>query len=72
MTYTTYENRANPHVTIHCDGCNQRRKHGGIHNRNQGRYKNHSTYAAARAYAIETGLPMKDCSFCNPPSCAET
>ncbi len=72
MSFTTYENRANPHVTIHCAGCNQLRKHSGVHKYNQGRYMNHATYAAAKAYAVGTGLPMKDCPFCKPPSCAQT
>jgi hypothetical protein len=31
MGFTTYKNVANPHVTIHRDGCNQIKKHGGQH-----------------------------------------
>jgi len=66
--FTTYENIANPHVTIHCDGCNQIKKHGGQHRYRQGSYENHETYTDARTYAESTGLPTKDCSFCKPLS----
>jgi hypothetical protein len=64
--FTTYKNIANPHVTIHCDGCNQIKKHGGRHRYGQGSYEHHETYADARAYAESTGLPIQDCSFCKP------
>lgn len=66
--FTTYKNIANPHVTIHCDGCNQIKKHGGHNQYGQGSYEHHETYADARAYAESTGLPMQDCSFCKPRS----
>jgi hypothetical protein len=69
MSFTTYENRNNPHVAIHHDGCNQLRKRGGVHRVGQGKYEEHVTYAEARAYAETTDLPVKDCSFCNPQDC---
>jgi hypothetical protein len=64
--YTTYKNIANPHVTIHCDGCKQIKKRGGHHQYGQGSYENHETYADAKAYAESTGLPILDCSYCKP------
>lgn len=64
--FTTYKNIANPHVTIHCDGCNQIKKHGGQHQYGQGSYEHHATYADAKTYGKSTGLPMRDCSFCKP------
>jgi hypothetical protein len=68
MTFTTYENHVNRHITIHHDWCRQIRKRGGKHKYNQGRYVNHSTYEAAEKYARESGLPIINCSFCKPPS----
>jgi hypothetical protein len=62
MTFTTYENRNNPHIAIHHDQCNQIRKNGGI---GRGEYREHETYDQARLYAESTGLPIIDCSFCN-------
>ena len=64
--FVTYENRANPHATIHAYGCNQIAKNGGEHKYGQGGYKNHATYEEAEAYAKRTGLPVIHCSFCNP------
>jgi hypothetical protein len=64
MGFTTYENRANPHVTIHCHNCGQIKKRGGVHKYGQGCYKEHATYNEARDYAEKTGLPIIDCSFC--------
>ena len=69
MRYVTYENRPNPHVTIHCEGCSQIKKHGGVHKYKQGRYVYHKTYEEALEYAKSTGLPVKHCSFCKPPRC---
>ncbi len=66
MGFTTYKNIANPHVTIHCDGCNQIKKHGGQHQYGQGSYEHHETYAAAKAFAESTRLPVRDCFFCKP------
>ena len=62
MPYTTYENRTNPHITIHRNGCNQIQKNGG----GRGEYKYHSSLSSAEAYAESTGLPVINCSFCNP------
>ena len=64
--YETYENRANPHVTIHKKGCSQLRKRGGVHRHGQGSYKAHATLHEARQYAESTGLPVRVCRFCNP------
>jgi hypothetical protein len=66
MGYTTYENVANPHVTIHSDGCGQIKKRGGEHKYRQGSYRHHDSYREAEAYARTTGLPIKNCSFCKP------
>jgi len=63
MEYTTYENRNNPHITIHINICNQIAKRGGI---GKGMYKKHDTLQLARKYAESTGLPIKMCSFCDP------
>ena len=68
MTFITYHNVANPHVTIHADGCGQIRKHGGEHAHGNGWYEKHDTYANARARAKESSLPVRDCSFCKPGS----
>jgi hypothetical protein len=66
MRFVTYENIVNRHVTIHRYGCNQIKKHGGQHKYRQGKYKYHNTYEDAKKYAVSTGLPIKDCSFCKP------
>lgn len=71
MGFTTYKNVANPHVTIHCDGCRQIKKKGGIQKYNQGEYKHYSSYAEAKAYAESTALKIINCSFCNPRCKAE-
>jgi hypothetical protein len=66
MSFITYENRHNPHVAIHRDSCNQIAKRGGEHSDGQVHYENHETYIKARKYAESKGLPVLDCSFCNP------
>ena len=66
MGFTTYKNVANPHVTIHRDGCNQIKKHGGQHKYGQGSYEYHETYADAKKFAESTHLPVRDCFFCKP------
>ena len=66
--YETYENRSNPHVTIHRAGCSQLRKRGGVHRHGQGNYKAHGTLAEAGNYARSTGLPVKLCGFCKSSS----
>ncbi len=66
MRFITYHNVANPHVTVHVDGCGQVRKHGGDHAHGNGWYEQHDTYAMARARADESSLPVRDCSFCRP------
>lgn len=63
MAFTTYENRHNPHVAIHRQDCNQLRKRGG---EGRGEYKDHDSMADAKAYASTTGLPVQECSFCQP------
>ena len=69
--FETYENRHNPHVTIHRQSCSQLRKRGGEHQYNQGRYEVHSTLEDARRHATETRLPIILCSFCKPDSDSE-
>jgi len=66
MVYITYENKRNPHVTIHVDGCGQIRKNGGHHKYKQGKYESHQDYSEAYQYSIQTGLPIINCSFCRP------
>ena len=66
MSFVTYENRSNPHITIHRSGCHHLRKHGGHHKYNQGKYENHTTYAEAERYAKLTQLPIKNCQTCSP------
>ncbi len=66
ISYETYENRNNPHVTIHRVGCSQLRKRGGVHRYGQGSYKGHATLTEAHTYARTTGLPIKYCKFCTP------
>jgi hypothetical protein len=68
LPFVTYENRRNPHVTIHRAECGQPRKRGGRHRYGQGGYHEHTTYSAAREYADSTGLPLIICSYCNPGS----
>jgi hypothetical protein len=64
--FTTYENRTNPHVTIHASDCGQLRKHGGEHKHNQGAYREHATFSAAKTYADRASLKIVLCSFCKP------
>jgi hypothetical protein len=66
MTFVTYENRRNPHVTIHAANCSQIRKRGGEHKYDQGEYRDHQTLDAAEHHAQDTGLPLIYCSFCRP------
>ena len=66
--YETYENRSNPHVTIHRVGCSQLRKRGGVHQHGQGSYRAHGTLTEAVTYARSTGLPVKLCGFCKSSS----
>jgi hypothetical protein len=67
MDFVTYQNRRNPHVTIHVAGCSQIAKHGGEHKHGQGEYHHHATFADAQLHAQQTGLPVIECSFCRPP-----
>ena len=62
MAFVTYENRRNPHVTIHVEGCSQIRKRGGEHAHGQGEYHDHATSPDAQ----QTELPGIECSFCKP------
>jgi hypothetical protein len=64
IIYETYENKNNPHVTIHKGGCSQLRKHGGVHRHGQGAYKEHGTIEEAGDYAGSTGLPIRFCGYC--------
>ncbi len=56
MGFTTYKNVANPHVTIHRDGCNQIKKRGGLHKYGQGTY-------------ITTPLMLRRSRSLNRPDC---
>jgi hypothetical protein len=64
MAFVTYENRANPHVTVHSENCRQIRKNGGNDKHGHGKYKNHATLSDADAYARTTDLPVRHCAFC--------
>ncbi len=64
IVFETYENRHNPHVTIHGEGCTQPRKRGGDHKFDQGEYRQHATLLEAERYAQGLGLPVIRCSFC--------
>jgi hypothetical protein len=66
MSFETYENTWNRHVTIHATGCRQLRKRGGEHVHDQGRYRTHAAYEDAEAYVQSTNLPVIHCSFCHP------
>jgi len=68
MAFVTYQNRRNPHVTIHLQRCRQIAKNGGEHKYSQGNYSSHMTYAEAHSYAENTKLPLIHCSFCKPPT----
>jgi hypothetical protein len=47
--FVTYENRHNPHITIHRKDCGQIRKRGGTHKYHQGGYKAHDLFSIAVA-----------------------
>ncbi|MGI8978577.1 MAG: hypothetical protein ACR2FY_05090 [Pirellulaceae bacterium] len=66
MTFVTYENRSNAHVTIHREGCSQIAKRGGEHKHGDGEYKNHASFEESRVYGAKTGLPVRECSYCKP------
>lgn len=66
MGFITYENRRNPHVTVHVEKCSQIRKHGGEHAYDQGEYHSHATFAEAQQYATQCALPIIVCSYCRP------
>jgi hypothetical protein len=66
MAFVTYENRRNPHVTIHVEVCTQIRKRGGEHAHGQGEYHSHATFPDAQQHAQQTSLPVIECSFCKP------
>ena len=67
ISYETYENTSNRHVTIHKADCSQLRKRGGVHRHGQGGYKGHPTFAEAKTYAESTGLPIEPCGYCQSP-----
>jgi hypothetical protein len=66
MSFTTYENTSNPHVTVHRNECSQIMKRGGEHKYNNGQYKKHDSLPDAKKYAEITKLPIKFCAFCKP------
>ena len=65
--FTTYENGPTDTITIHFTapfiGCGHPGKHGG-----KVGYRDHRTYAEARAHAESTGRKVRDCTFCEPRS----
>lgn len=61
--FITYENRVNPHITIHKINCKQVGKNGGM---GEGEYHEFPTYFDADNYAITTNLPKRNCFFCKP------
>ena len=61
MKYVTYENRNEPHVTIHKVGCNQIAKNGG---EGRGKYSEFESLEDAEIYARSTNLKIIYCSFC--------
>ncbi|MBU0936261.1 MAG: hypothetical protein KKI09_02920 [Spirochaetes bacterium] len=63
MVFTTYENKNNPHITIHKEGCSQIKKNGGT---GIGEYKHHESLVHAREYAKKTGMKIIECSYCKP------
>ena len=63
IKFITYENRVNPHITIHKIGCKQIKKNGG---EGRGEYNEFRTYTDADNYANTTNLPKRNCSFCKP------
>ena len=64
MSFVTYENHQNRHVTIHLAGCHQIGKRGGQHKYGQGGYHSYSSYSQAYQYADSTKLPLILCSSC--------
>lgn len=66
MKFITYEDRKNPHVAIHEEGCNQLEKRGGKHKDGKQHYEKHNTYKDAIKYAQGVKLPIQNCSFCKP------
>lgn len=59
--FVTYENRRNPHISIHKNGCNHIAKNGG---EGEGTYCEFENYDDAKKYAESTNLGIRDCSFC--------
>jgi hypothetical protein len=49
VRFVTYENRFNPHVTIHRVGCGHIRKHGGAHKYGRASTRNTRTTATPNA-----------------------
>lgn len=73
LSFTTYEHPAKAHITLHCAQCGQLRKHHSKTDSrpNSSRYVNHASYQDAVAYAQTVSLPLKHCSFCQPPTGCE-
>ena len=61
--FITYENKRNPHISIHKNGCNQIKKNGGS---GEGKYIGFINCHVAKQYAESTNLPIINCSYCNP------
>lgn len=59
--FVTYENRRNPHISIHNEGCAQIAKRGGA---GEGEYNEFETLEDAENYAKATNLEIRYCYFC--------
>lgn len=66
MKYITYENRNNPHISIHKIGCSQILKNGGNNISGRDGYCAFDTIEKAELYAEATKLELKYCKTCNP------
>jgi hypothetical protein len=64
--FTTYWNLNRPKAEVHRRGCRHYKQHGGQHKYDQGGWHAHPNYVHARAWAENTGLPVKDCPDCRP------
>lgn len=70
MSHIVYTNKNNPHSTIHLDkNCEQIKKHGGLHNYNQGNYESFKTIEEAEQYCNNREKDNKGkiiyCTYCS-------
>lgn len=69
--FITYQNKHNPHITIHKFECEKVAQHGGIPSKPFQEYTLFMSYKSAEIYAeavksTSPSLEIKICSFCNP------